>query len=54
MVEQPKWEYLVVTTGQPELTNVLTSLGMAGWEAYAVSVQFTTHYVWLKRRLQEQ
>lgn len=47
------WEYRVerFVDGVGELR--LCELGAAGWELVAVTVQFTTHYAYLKRQLRK-
>jgi hypothetical protein len=52
-----RWEYkiLKVDPGGDEVLGIqLNNLGAAGWELVAVSVQFTSHFVWLKRRIDKE
>lgn len=45
-----QWEYMVVRTSpEGDHQSQLNKLGSKGWEVVAVSVQFTDHFVWLKR-----
>lgn len=51
MKDQAGWEYRTVTVDPREAMDTINHFGSQGWEAFAVSVQFTSHYVWMKRPL---
>ncbi|MCK1281496.1 hypothetical protein IVB46_40390 [Bradyrhizobium sp. 61] len=54
MVDRTRWEYKVVdmAPGNDKQAEVrLNTWGSAGWEVVAVSVQFTSHFVWMKRQV---
>jgi hypothetical protein len=55
LIERDLWEYrildLAMGDSRMRAQHDLDCLGEAGWELVAVSVQFTTHFAWLKRRL---
>jgi hypothetical protein len=54
VTDRTRWEYKVVglspdNDGCAEVR--LNTWGSAGWEVIAVSVQFTSHFVWMKRQV---
>lgn len=54
MTDRTRWEYKVVSMSPGNDGNAevrLNTWGSAGWEVVAVSVQFTSHFVWMKRKV---
>lgn len=49
MTDQSKWEYKTIVIDPRHTAENINYYGSNGWEAFAVSVQFTSHYVWFKR-----
>jgi hypothetical protein len=51
-----RFEYLVVElspgNASATATRALNAAGGSGWELVAVSMQFTSHFAWLKRRIE--
>jgi hypothetical protein len=51
-----RWEYRVVemAPGNDKQTEIrLNSWGAGGWEVVAVSMQLTSHFVWMKRPIEQ-